>query len=49
LIGLTPLSGVSAGAAHFAALWGSDVTLYMALGIAPAPWRLRDGDERLAR
>lgn len=39
LIGLTPLSGASASAAHFAALWGSDVTLYMALGVAPAPWR----------
>lgn len=44
LIGLTPLSGASASAAHFAALWGSDVTLYMALGIAAAPWRW-DRDE----
>lgn len=39
LLGLTPLTGASAGATHFAALWVSDVTLYMALGIASPPWR----------
>ncbi len=38
-IGLTGLRGPGAGALHFGALWGTDVTLYAALGIAPAPWR----------
>ncbi len=35
LIGLTPLTGAPAAAAHFAAVWGSDVSLYMALASHP--------------
>ncbi len=33
------LRGPSASAAHFALVWGGDVALYMALGIADVPWR----------
>ena len=38
-LGLTPLRGGRANASHFALLWGSDVTLYRALDVAPWPWR----------
>ena len=33
------LRGPAASAAHFALLWGGDVALYRALGIADVPWR----------
>ena len=36
--------GPAASAAHFALVWGGDVTLYRALGIADVPWRW-DADE----
>lgn len=37
LIGLTPLSALTASVLHYAALWSSDVVLYRALGIQPLP------------
>ena len=33
------VNGPAASAAHFALLWGGDVALYRALGVADAPWR----------
>ncbi len=39
LLDVAGLHGPSASAAHFALLWGGDVTLYRALGIADVPWR----------
>jgi len=39
LLAATGAGGPTAGALHFALLWSTDVTLYRALGIAPAPWR----------
>ena len=38
------LHGSSASAAHFALVWGGDVALYKALGVADVPWRW-SGDE----
>lgn len=39
LIGRSGLHGGPAAAAHFALMWGGDVMLYKALGIAPWPWQ----------
>lgn len=39
LIGRLGLHGGAAAAAHFTLLWGGDVLLYRALGIAPWPWK----------
>ncbi len=39
LIGRGGLAGGRAAAAHFALMWGGDVVLYKALGIAPWPWQ----------
>ncbi len=33
------LNGPVASAAHFALLWGGDVTLFRVLGVADVPWR----------
>ena len=41
------IAGPAASVAHFAALWGGDASLYVALGIAPAPWEW-DQDELAA-
>lgn len=35
----TGVRGAPATAGHFAALWGGDCALYVALGVAPPPWR----------
>ncbi|WP_093802151.1 hypothetical protein [Streptomyces sp. Wb2n-11] len=38
-LALTGLGPVAATAAHYAVVWGGDVTLYRGLGIAPWPWK----------
>lgn len=38
LLGATALSAAGASIIHFPLVWGGDVMLYAALGIAPAPW-----------
>lgn len=38
-MGAAGARGPAGGAAYFAALWGGDVMLYQALGIAGPPWR----------
>lgn len=44
LIGATGASGPLAGGLLFAGLWGMDVSLYRALGIADSPWRWSKDD-----
>lgn len=39
LLGLTAVGSLAASAVHFALVWGGDVMLYAALGIAPMPWK----------
>lgn len=39
LLDVGGVTGPAATAAHFALLWGSDATLYRALGVADVPWR----------
>lgn len=38
LLGVTALSSLAASIIHFPLVWGGDVMLYAALGLAPAPW-----------
>lgn len=38
LLGLTGLGALAATVLHFIIVWGGDVLLYRALGIAPMPW-----------
>ena len=44
LIGTAGLGGPAAAAVHFGVLWGTDVVLYRALGIAPWPWQWSAAD-----
>ncbi|MDQ3766262.1 MAG: hypothetical protein M3346_02845 [Actinomycetota bacterium] len=39
LLGLTALGTVAASVLHYLIVWGGDVMLYVALGIAPMPWK----------
>ena len=41
LLGATALSAAAASIIHYPLVWGGDVMLYAALGIAPAPWNWR--------
>ena len=44
LLGLAGLGAVAGTAAHFALVWGGDVMLYMALGLAGPPWKWKGKD-----
>ncbi len=44
LLGATALGSLAASILHFPIVWGGDVILYAALGIAPAPWKWRGQD-----
>ncbi len=39
LLGATTLGALTASILHYPLVWGGDVALYAALGIAPAPWK----------
>jgi len=39
LLGLTALGTVAASVLHYLVVWGGNVMLYVALGIAPMPWK----------
>jgi hypothetical protein len=39
LIGLTGIRGPAAMLSHFAAVWGSELVMLPALGVAPPPWK----------